>query len=148
MNNCAMTTTSNPETSSIKGRMLILIVDDDVKIQRLLRTCLKLSDYEVVTTTKGKEALDLVTSDKPSLVILDMLMPGMDGFDVLRQLRSFSDLPVIAMSANANVSQAAFKLGANDFLAKPFLPNELIGRIRSILYNETKMPVFNAGYFN
>jgi DNA-binding response OmpR family regulator len=114
-------------------RACILVVDDDVKILRLLRISLTIAGYEVVTAASGGEALQLQESEKPDVMLLDMFMPTMDGFEVLRRLRAASDLPVIACSAHASNCEKALQLGATDFLAKPFIPNELVQRIEALL---------------
>ena len=124
---------TSPEALNPRGKTRILVVDDDVKILRFLRTSLKLSGYEVFTATSGEEALELFKSEKPDIMLLDILMPGMYGFEVLTRLRTVSELPVIAFSAHASTAEEALQLGANDFLAKPFKPDELIERIRSLL---------------
>ena len=111
----------------------ILVVDDDVKILRLLHISLKMAGYEVITATSGGEALQLQESEKPDIMLLDILMPIMDGFEVLRRLRAVSELPVIACSAHTSNGEKALQLGANDFLAKPFMPDELIKRIKALL---------------
>ncbi len=113
--------------------MCVLVVDDDVKILRFIRSSLTLAGYVVITTTSGEEALKLVESEKPNVMLLDILMPVMDGFEVLRKLRAVSELPVIAVSAQASAAEEALRLGANDFLAKPFRPDELVNRIKALL---------------
>ena len=130
---CEMTDGSGSVAPSPKIKAIILVVDDDVKILRFLRTSLKLSGFEVITASSGEEALEFCKSEKPDVMLLDILMPGMDGFEVLRRLRSFSDLPVIVISAHASAAEEALNLGANDFLAKPFMPDECIERIGSLL---------------
>jgi two-component system KDP operon response regulator KdpE len=81
----------------------------------------------------GEEALKLVESEKPDIMLLDILMPVMDGFEVLRKLRAVSKLPVIAISAHSSAAEKALNLGANGFLAKPFRPDELVKKIDSLL---------------
>jgi len=89
--------------------------------------------FAVVTATDGAEALDLVRSAEPHLMLLDIIMPGTDGFEVLRQLRRFSQIPVIAFSAKPEVAKEVLTLGANDFVAKPFRPEDIIDRIKVAL---------------
>jgi DNA-binding response OmpR family regulator len=113
--------------------MLILVADDDVKILSFIRPSLRLAGYDVITATRGEEALNLAGSIKPDLMLLDILMSPMDGFEVLRKLRAVSDLPVIVISAHASAAEKAFKLGADDFLDKPFRPDELVRRINCLL---------------
>lgn len=111
----------------------ILLVDDESKILKFLTLKLKLSGYDVLSTTSGQEALSLARSHKPDIVLLDIVMPGTDGFQVLRELRTFSQIPVIAFSARHGSAEQAMTLGANDCVEKPFNPDDLITRINSLL---------------
>ena len=111
----------------------LLVVDDDVKILRFLRSSLRLAGYDVITAEGGEEALQLMESAKPQCIVLDVLMPVVDGFEVLRRLRAVSKLPVIAISAHSSSAEKALALGANVFLGKPFRPDELIKRIDALL---------------
>ena len=112
--------------------MHVLIVDDDVRILRFVATSLKLAGHTVCTATCGEDALKLAESDKPDVMVLDILMPEVDGFEVLRRLRDVSKLPVVAISAHSSSGEKAVKQGANVFLAKPFKPDELIRLITSL----------------
>ena len=117
-----------------KGKkQCVLVVDDHPKVLRFIEIDLKLRGFEVVTTTSGSEALELVKSGKPDIVLLDIIMPGMDGFEVLKKLRDFTQLPIIAFSASPGNYQDAMRLGANDFMAKPFQPDEMVKRIKALL---------------
>ncbi len=117
-----------------KGKkQCVLVVDDHPKVLRFIEIDLKLRGFEVVTTISGSEALELVKSGKPDIVLLDIIMPGMDGFEVLKELRDFTQLPVIAFSASPGNYQDAMRLGANDFMAKPFQPDEMVKRIKVLL---------------
>jgi len=111
----------------------VLVVDDHPKVLRFIEIDLKLRGFEVVTTTSGSEAVELVKSAKPDIVLLDIIMPGIDGFEVLKKLRDFTQLPVIAFSASPGNYQDAMRLGANDFMAKPFQPDEMVKRIKALL---------------
>jgi len=124
-------TKTSLSTSDVKVQ--VLVVDDDVKILRFIGSSLRLAGYDVVTTTSGEEALQLVESKKPQIMILDILMPQIDGFEVLKRLRAVSKLPVIAISAHASNVGIALNLGANIFLAKPFRPDELLKKIEALL---------------
>ncbi len=112
--------------------MHVLVVDDDARILRFISSSLRLAGHSVCIATCGEEALKLAKSDKPDVIVLDILMPDLDGFEVIRRLRAESDLPVIAVSAHASTAAEALDLGANSFLAKPFHPSELIKRIDSL----------------
>jgi DNA-binding response OmpR family regulator len=115
------------------SKMQVLVVDDDEKILRFIGSSLRLAGYDVCTATCGEEALQLLESKKPQIMVLDILMPVMDGFEVLKRLRTVSKLPVIAISAHASNAGQALSLGANGFLAKPFRPEELINKIKALL---------------
>ena len=114
-------------------RKRVLVVDDEPPILRILGIKLRVSGYEVITALNGREALELVNSASPDIMLLDIIMPGMDGFQVLRKLRTYSSLPVIAFSARPENAEEALRLGANDFLAKPFDVDDLVMRVRKIL---------------
>jgi two-component system KDP operon response regulator KdpE len=113
----------------------ILVVDDDPKIRRLMRVELRASDYQVTEAANGEEALDLVSRDEPSLVLLDLMLPGIDGMEVLRRLREISSVPVIIISAkHQDVDRIrGFQLGADDYITKPFNTEEMIERVRAVL---------------
>ena len=111
----------------------ILLVDDEQAILRILSIKLRISGYDVVTAPSGREALELIDSARPDLMLLDVIMPGMNGFAVLQELRTHSDLPVIVLSARPENARKALSLGANDFLAKPFDVDDLIQRIEKVL---------------
>ena len=111
----------------------VLVVDDHPKVLRFIEIDLKCRGFDVITTTSGQEALDLVKSAKPDIMLLDIVMPGIDGFDVLKELRNFSDLPVIAFSASPGNYDSAMRLGANDFMSKPFKADEMVIRINKLL---------------
>jgi DNA-binding response OmpR family regulator len=111
----------------------ILVVDDQQGINNLLRIKLGHSGYEVITTTSGAEAVEICRAQKPDIMLLDFLMPGMSGFEVLEQVRAFSSLPIIAFSARKEVAESAIKKGADDYITKPFDPDKLVEKIGSIL---------------
>ena len=116
-------------------RPRILIVDDDLVIIKFLRANLKASDYDTLTAMDGAEALEVIERELPDLVILDIMMPNMDGFEVCRQLREWSRLPVIMLSARGDATDKVkcLNLGADDYITKPFGVGELIARVRSML---------------
>jgi len=113
--------------SESKG--VVLIVEDEVRILRFLRMAIRLVGYEVETAMGGEDALRLASLAEPDIVLLDMLMFPMDGFEVLRRLRAVSKVPVIAMSAFDSARQESMKLGADVFLRKPFRPEEVVREI-------------------
>jgi DNA-binding response OmpR family regulator len=114
-----------------KKRTQVLLIDDDDKILRFLALKLKLFGYDLITAANGSEGLLQLKSGNPDVIVLDILMPIMDGFEMLRQLRTFSTLPVIVLSAKGDNADKAMELGANDFLSKPFKPDELVDRIEA-----------------
>jgi two-component system KDP operon response regulator KdpE len=111
----------------------VLVVDDHPKVLRFIEIDLKLRGYEVLTATSGGEALELLKSRKPSIMLLDIIMPGVDGLEVLKQLRTYSRLPVIAFSASPGERDNAMRLGADDFMTKPFHPDDMVKRIEALL---------------
>jgi DNA-binding response OmpR family regulator len=112
----------------------ILVVDDEPGILSFLKIKLETSGYEVLTAPGGREALAQIPPEQPDLVVLDVLMPGMDGFETLRRLRTESSVPVIILSARESSDDKVkgLQLGADDYLAKPFSPDELVARIESV----------------
>lgn len=112
----------------------VLIVDDEPHILQFLQVKLTASGYEVLSANNGSEALAQVQTQEPDLLVLDVVMPGMDGFETLKQLRAVSPVPVIILSAKeANVDKVkGLKMGADDYLAKPFNPDELVARIEAV----------------
>ncbi len=115
----------------------ILLVDDEQAILRVLSIKLKISGYDVVTASGGQEALDKVDSENPDLMLLDVIMPGIDGFQVLQKLRTFSELPVIIFSARPENARKAMDLGASDFISKPLNVDILVKIIESLLAQKT-----------
>ena len=113
----------------------ILVVDDDPAILRLLSTNLKARDYRVTTAMDGEEALEAVERDFVDLIILDIMMPKLDGVEVCRRLREWSNIPVIVLSANGGEKDKVrcLELGADDYLTKPFGIAELMARIKTAL---------------
>jgi len=115
-------------------RFCILLVDDEQRILAFLRSKLRVSGYEVITAGNGLEALEQVQAQEPDLVVLDIMMPKMDGFETLKELRTFSSVPVIILSAKGAYEDKikGLGLGADDYLAKPFSPDELVARIEAV----------------
>jgi DNA-binding response OmpR family regulator len=111
----------------------VLVADDDERIVRFTRLKLMASGYDVVTAMTGHGALTMIESENPDIVVLDLRMPGMGGLEVLRIVRSSSQLPVIVVSAATDLAEKACVAGANDYLPKPFDPNDLVRRIEKAL---------------
>jgi two-component system KDP operon response regulator KdpE len=116
-------------------KRLILVVDDEPAIVRLVRAELQSEGYAVLATASGEEALARLDEDRPDLVVLDLMMPGMDGFETLRRIRAESQVPVIMLTARAGDADKLKGLqgGADDYLTKPFNPEELSARIAAVL---------------
>ena len=113
----------------------ILIIDDDQKLGDLLKSYLAKFDMGVTTATRPEEGLSLLKRLKPSLVILDIMLPGKDGFEVCKEIRKNSKVPVIMLTARGEVTDkvVGLEIGADDYLSKPFEPRELVARIQSVL---------------
>jgi two-component system KDP operon response regulator KdpE len=114
---------------------LILVVDDESRIVRFVRMNLELEGYQVAAAGTGMEALEKVRDDLPDLVLLDVMMPEMDGFETLERLREISTVPVIMLTVKGDEEDRirGLELGADDYVTKPFSPRELASRIRAVL---------------
>ena len=117
------------------GAMRVLIVDDDRPSLKMTAFLLREEGYNVFTADNGHDALRMIDEKTPDLLILDVMMPGMDGWEVTRQLRRSTNLPIIILSAKGETTDRVFglDLGADDYLAKPFEPSELLARVRAVL---------------
>src|ERR687888_1508022 len=113
----------------------ILIVDDEPRILDSVRMNLELEGYQVFEATNGQEAMGEVRRRLPDLVVMDVMMPEMDGFEALRELRKFSAVPVILLTVKADERDVihGLELGADDYVAKPFSPGVLLSRIKAVL---------------
>ncbi len=131
---------------------LILVVDDDPGILKLVTLNLELEGYQVVTANDGKTALQLVENEQPSLVILDVMMPVLDGFQVCERIRQFSDVSILMLTARGRSEDIihGLNIGADDYVVKPFSSDELLARVRAILRRarfpeEMPQPPFTSG---
>lgn len=113
----------------------VLVTDDDLNIVKLIKLYLEKEDYDVLTANNGKEALEVFKNDKPDIIILDIMMPEMDGNEVCREIRKSSDIPIIMLTAKGETFDKvlSLELGADDYLVKPFEMKELIARMKAIL---------------
>ena len=129
----------------------ILVVDDEAEIVRLVRAYLEQAEYRVVTASDGQEALYVARHEKPDLVVLDVLMPRMDGLQFTRRIRQERDVPIIMLTARAEETDriVGLELGADDYITKPFSPRELVARVRAVLRRVRpeveRTPVLRAG---
>ena len=112
----------------------VLVVDDDTQILRAVRTSLHARGYDVRTAGNGETALDLLATEPPDLMILDLSLPGIDGHEVIRRLRGFSEVPVLILSVRESQDEkiAALDAGADDYVTKPFAIGELLARMRAL----------------
>jgi len=113
----------------------VLVVDDDAKTVELVKLYLKRDGYRVITAYDGVEALRLAREGHPDLIVLDLMLPGIDGLEICRTLRTESDVPVIMLTAKTTDQEklVGLDLGADDYMTKPFSPRELAARVRAVL---------------
>ena len=121
--------------SSAPAKETILVVDDEASIRRILETRLSMIGYTVITACDGQEALEAFRNSPPDLVVLDVMMPKLDGYGGCQELRKESDVPIVMLTALGDVADriTGLELGADDYVVKPFSPKELEARIRCVL---------------
>ena len=119
----------------MKSQPLVLVADDEPRITKLVAVTLGDEGFRVVTAEGGEEALRKAEEIRPDIVLLDIVMPDLDGIEVMRQLREFRSVPVILLTAKGSTAGKAkgLDLGADDYIAKPFHPDELAARVRAVL---------------
>lgn len=124
----------------------ILIIDDDPVIQETLSLYLSHEDYDVVSAFDGREGVEKFNTEKPTLIILDMMMPHLNGNDVCREIRKTSNVPIIMLTAKSEEIDKilGLELGADDYMTKPFSMRELVARINTILRRSIAQPVATA----
>ncbi|MEY4356620.1 MAG: hypothetical protein RLZZ89_1688, partial [Cyanobacteriota bacterium] len=122
------------------GKEIILVVDDEASIRRILETRLTMIGYQVITAADGEEALEAFRRQPADLVVLDVMMPKLDGYGVCQELRKDSDVPIVMLTALGDVADriTGLELGADDYVVKPFSPKELEARIRCVLRRVAK----------
>ncbi len=125
----------NPQKASQRSGKRILVVDDEPRMIGFIRMNLELEGHQVIEAHSGLEALESIRTQLPDIVLLDVMMPEMDGFETLRLLREFSIIPVIMLTAKGDENDKVYglELGADDYVTKPFGPRELSGRIKAVL---------------
>ncbi len=129
-------------------RKRILVVDDEIYIVHILEFTLTMEGYEVVTASDGEEALRRIEQDRPDLLVLDIMMPKLDGYEVCRRLREdeeLRNLPVILLSAKGRPidRETGLEVGADDYIVKPFSPRRLLEKIRDLLERQELRHVSN-----
>jgi two-component system KDP operon response regulator KdpE len=136
------------------GKTRVLIVDDEPQILRFLRTTLSANGFDIVEAATGAEALRRAAADAPDVIVLDLGLPDMDGKDVIKKLREYSQTPIVVLSARAREPEKieALDAGADDYVNKPFGIGELMARLRAALRHKLKQqgsaPIFKLGELN
>lgn len=125
---------SNANPDSFRGRR-ILVVDDEERMVRFIRLNLEHDGFQVIEAFNGSQAIDKIRSTLPDLVLLDVMMPDIDGFEVLRTIRENNTVPVIMLTAKGEEEDRVrgLEMGADDYITKPFSPRELVSRVRAVL---------------
>jgi two-component system KDP operon response regulator KdpE len=129
----------------------ILVVEDEPPIRRLLRASLAAQNYRVIEAENGQGALDLLARERPEIVIIDLGLPDMDGIELIRRIRTTSEVPIVVLSSRSNIRSKvdALELGADDYVTKPFNMEELIARLRTAqrhgFQKKGETPVFRSG---
>jgi DNA-binding response OmpR family regulator len=113
----------------------VLIIDDEAKIVEICQDYLKAAGFSVVTSLDGQMGLEKARREKPDLILLDLMLPGMDGLDVCRELRKESNTPIIMLTARVEETDKliGLEIGADDYITKPFSPREMVARVRTVL---------------
>ena len=139
--------TDKENAQEIQDQERMLVADDEASIRRILETRLKMVGYEVITAADGEEALEAFQKHNPDLIILDVMMPKMDGYGVTREVRRNSDVPIIILTALGDVSEriTGLELGADDYVVKPFSPKELEARVRAVLRRTNEKEIAGMG---
>ena len=127
-----------PEAALVASDRLtvrVLVVDDDATVAEVVSRYLEREGFEVESVEDGRVALQRAFADPPDLIVLDLMLPGMDGLEVCRQVRTFAPIPIIMLTARGDEDQrvAGLEMGADDYVAKPFSPRELTARVKSVL---------------
>ena len=137
----------------MNSKITILLIEDEASISKLISKLLTSQNYKVLSTSSAKDGLSIITSHCPDVVILDLGLPDMDGLDVLRQVRSWSSLPIIVVSARTQEKEKvlALDLGADDYISKPFGNAELLARVRTVIRHSNKLntatPLYKRPYY-
>lgn len=125
------------------GKIQVLVVDDEPRYLKLVRYNLEAAGYEVITAASGEEALSMVAGTNPDLIILDIRLPGINGYEVCTRIREFSATPIIMLTAKGEEREKVqgLRLGADDYITKPFGAEELVARVESLLRRSRTLEV-------
>jgi len=129
----------------------IFVVDDEIKILEVVKSYLEREGFSVITETNGNNVLDTFKKEKPDLVILDLMLPGISGEELCKRIRQFSNVPILMLTAKVQESDKinGFSIGADDYITKPFSPRELVMRVKAILRRTTDdVPLAEVMSFN
>lgn len=129
----------------------IFVVDDEIKILEVVKSYLEHEGFSVITETNGNNVLDTFKKEKPDLVILDLMLPGISGEELCKRIRQFSNVPILMLTAKVQESDKinGFSIGADDYITKPFSPRELVMRVKAILRRTTDdIPLAEVMSFN
>ena len=134
------------------SKFKVLVIDDDVNICELIRLYLEKDGYEVRTVYNGSKAIDVFKEFAPNIIILDIMLPGADGWQVCREIKKISNIPIIMLSAKGETFDKVLglELGADDYIVKPFEPKELVARVKAVLrrYEHQEVNVMEVVYPN
>jgi len=124
------------------GRPRVLVIDDEENVCELITLYFEKAGYEVVCAADGAEGIDMIRTHRPDLVILDLMLPGMDGLDVCKEIRRSSNIPLIMLSARVDEVDRVLglEIGADDYVTKPFSPRELLARVKAVLRRAAYVP--------
>ena len=130
-----MQTTINTNTSTSNKAIRVLVIDDEQGILDFISLGLEYEGFEVTTATDGIRGLEVALHENPGLIVLDLMLPGLDGLELCRRLRAFNDVPIIMLTARDEIDDRVqgLNLGADDYLTKPFSFKELLARVRAVL---------------
>ena len=132
-----------------KRKSLILVVDDDIRMLRMMKRMLELEGFEALTANCGEAALKTFEKETPALLLLDIMMPDMDGYIVCRRIREFSQVPIIMVTARGDDKEKVegLNIGADDYVTKPFSASELAARVRAVLRRVSSQEITQEAVF-